>query len=203
DGTTDPVREVSTPGMYTVTVLDRYCNLTSSDSVRVTVAGIGDISLGNDTAICIGQTLTLKVDAGTGNNIRWQDGATVASYVVTGTGHYKVTVYNDCGSVSDDITVTYKECEGEPIFPNAFTPNGDGKNDTFKPHITGPMYDYHLSIYNRWGELIFQSKEASSGWDGRYKGILVDEGTYVWLLTYQKSAGGTKLLNKGVVNVIK
>jgi len=203
DGTTDPIKEVSTPGIYTVTVLDKYCNLTSSDSVKVTVAGLGDISLGNDTTICIGQTLTLSVDAGTGNSIRWQDGATTATYVVTATGYYKVTVYNDCGSVSDDITVNYKQCEDTPTFPNAFTPNGDGKNDTFKPHITGPMYDYNLSIYNRWGELIFQSKEASKGWDGRYKDVLVDEGTYVWLLTYQKSAGGTKLLSKGVVNVIK
>ncbi|WP_343690591.1 T9SS type B sorting domain-containing protein [Chitinophaga sp.] len=203
DGTTDPIKEVSTPGTYTVTVLDRFCNLTTTDSVKVTVAGIGDISLGNDTTICIGQTLTLKVDAGSGNSIRWQDGATTPTYVVTATGYYTVTVYNNCGTVTDDITVTYKACEGKPQFPNAFTPNGDGHNDTFKPVVTGTMYDYDLRIYNRWGELIFLSKESKTGWDGRYKGTLVDVGTYVWMLSYKKILGGPVNVVKGEVTVIR
>ncbi|WPQ61168.1 gliding motility-associated C-terminal domain-containing protein [Chitinophaga sancti] len=203
DGTTDPIKEVSTPGIYTVTVLDKYCNLTSSDSVKVTVAGLGDISLGNDTTICIGQTLTLSVDAGTGNSIRWQDGATTATYVVTATGYYKVTVYNDCGSVTDDITVTYKQCEAKPDFPNAFTPNGDGNNDTFKPHVNGPMYDYDLRVFNRWGQVVFLSKDQTKGWDGRFQGSLVDVGTYVYLLSYKNTAGGETRIVKGEVTVIR
>jgi gliding motility-associated-like protein len=203
DGTTDPIREVSTPGTYTVTVLDKFCNLTTTDSVKVTVAGIGDISLGNDTTICIGQTLTLSVNAGSGNSIRWQDGATTSTYVVTTTGYYTVTVYNDCGTVTDDITVTYKACEGKPEFPNAFTPNGDGNNDSFKPHVSGTMYDYDLRIYNRWGELIFLSKDSKTGWDGRYKGTLVDVGTYVWMLSYKKILGGPVNVVKGEVTVIR
>ncbi|SFW90014.1 gliding motility-associated C-terminal domain-containing protein, partial [Chitinophaga sancti] len=203
DGTTDPVREVSTPGTYSVTVLDRNCNLTSTASVKVTVAGIGNISLGNDTTICIGQTLTLNVDAGTGNSVRWQDGTTTSKYVVTQTGYYKVTVYNDCGSVTDDITVTYKQCEAKPDFPNAFTPNGDGHNDTFKPHVNGPMYDYDLRVYNRWGQVVFLSRDLTKGWDGRFQGTLVDVGTYVYLLSYKNTAAGETRIVKGEVSVIR
>ncbi|OMP74761.1 gliding motility-associated C-terminal domain-containing protein, partial [[Flexibacter] sp. ATCC 35208] len=164
---------------------------------------IGDISLGNDTTICIGQTLTLSVDAGTGNSIRWQDGATTATYVVTATGYYKVTVYNDCGTVTDDITVTYKQCEAKPDFPNAFTPNGDGNNDTFKPHVNGPMYDYDLRVFNRWGQVVFLSKSQTKGWDGRFQGSLVDVGTYVYLLSYKNTAGGETKIVKGEVTVLR
>ncbi|WP_322518528.1 gliding motility-associated C-terminal domain-containing protein [Chitinophaga sancti] len=203
DGTTDPIKEVSSPGTYIVKVLDRFCNTLITDSVKVTVAGIGNISLGNDTTICIGQTLTLNPNAGSGNSIRWQDGATTPTYVVTTTGYYTVTVYNNCGTVSDDITVTYKACEGKPNFPNAFTPNGDGHNDTFKPIVTGTMYDYDLRIYNRWGEQIFLSKDSKTGWDGRYQGTLVDVGTYVWMLSYKKLLGGPVNVVKGEVTVIR
>jgi gliding motility-associated-like protein len=203
DGTTNPIKEVSAPGTYTVTVMDKYCGLLSSDSVKVTVAGIPSFSLGNDTTICIGQTLTLTVDAGSGNSIKWQDGSTTPKYVVTTTGHYTVTVYNDCGSMTDDIIVTYKTCEGKPDFPNAFTPNGDGNNDSFKPHVTGTMYDYDLRVYNRWGEQIFISRNANTGWDGRYKGEPVEIGTYVWMLTYKKVLGGPEKVVKGEVTVVR
>jgi gliding motility-associated-like protein len=203
DGETTPIREITTPGKYVVSVMDRFCSRITMDSVNVTVAGIPTINLGNDTTLCIGQTLTLKVDAGIGNSIRWQDGTTTATYVVNTTGYYTVTVYNECGSVTARIAVNYKQCEAKPQFPNAFTPNGDGKNDTFKPIVNGPMYDYDLRIYNRWGELIFLSKDSKSGWDGRYKGKLVENGTYVWMLSYKKIMGGVVNVVKGEVTTVR
>jgi gliding motility-associated-like protein len=203
DGEITPIREITTPGKYVVSVMDRFCSAITMDSVNVTVAGITGIELGNDTTLCIGETLTLKVDAGTGNSIRWQDGSTTASYTVTTAGYYTVTVYNECGSVSDRIAVTYQACETKPQFPNAFTPNGDGKNDTFKPDIKGLIYDYDLRIFNRWGEIIFLSKDAKTGWDGRYKGKLVENGTYVWILSYKKKTGGSSFIQKGSITVLR
>jgi gliding motility-associated-like protein len=203
DGEITPIREITTPGKYVVSVMDRFCSAITMDSVNVTVAGITGIELGNDTTLCIGETLTLKVDAGTGNSIRWQDGSTTASYTVTTAGYYTVTVYNECGSVSDRIAVTYQVCETKPQFPNAFTPNGDGKNDTFKPDIKGLIYDYDLRIFNRWGEIIFLSKDAKTGWDGRYKGKLVENGTYVWILSYKKKTGGSSFIQKGSITVLR
>jgi gliding motility-associated-like protein len=173
------------------------------DSVNVTVAGIPEVLLGRDTTLCIGEDLTLRVNAGAGNNIRWQDGSTGSTYKVTGPGIYTVTVSNECGSVTDQIAVSYQPCEPKPHFPTGFTPNGDGHNDIFKPVVRGPMYDYDLRIYNRWGELIFLSKDQKTGWDGRYKGALVENGTYVWMLSYKKMLGGAVNIVKGEVTAIR
>jgi gliding motility-associated-like protein len=203
DGDTNPVKEVTTPGRYTVSVMDRFCSKITMDSVDVTVAGIPELNLGRDTTLCLENTLTLKVDAGAGNSIRWQDGSTQSSYTVTSTGYYTVMVYNDCGSVSDQIAVTYKPCEANPQFPNAFTPNGDGKNDVFRPVANGPMYEYELRIYNRWGQLVFYAKDSKLGWDGKYMGALVDNGSYVWMMGYKKKIGGPVIMVKGEISVLR
>lgn len=66
------------------------------------------------------------------------------------------------------------------FIPNAFTPNGDGFNNEFKPELNGFDVDrYTLMIYNRWGELIFETYNYLQGWDGTYKGSLVQNGVYV------------------------
>lgn len=203
DGTTNPVKEVNKPGKYTVTVLDKYCNMTASDSINVTVAGIQAFTLGKDTTICEGQVLTLNVSPGSGNSIKWQDGTTTSWYVVTKPGYYTATISNDCGAMTEGITVKYKACTEQTTMVNAFTPNGDGNNDFFKPGVNGAMIDYELNVFNRWGVLIYSSKEVGTGWDGRFKGALVDEGTYLWIVNYRKASGGQKLTLRGNVTVIK
>lgn len=79
--------------------------------------------------------------------------------------------------------------------PNSFTPDGDELNNTFKPVFTAGFdpYNYNMKIYNRWGELIFESKDVDYGWDGAYMGAkgLCQEGTYIWVIEF-------KLLNKDV-----
>ncbi|SFW78902.1 gliding motility-associated C-terminal domain-containing protein [Chitinophaga sancti] len=203
DGSTDPVREVKTPGTYIVKAMDKYCSQTTSDTINVTVAGLQAFSLGKDTTICEGEVLTLNVSAGTGNSVKWQDGASTSWYVVTKAGYYTATIYNDCGGMTAGLTVNYKTCNQTTGVVNAFTPNGDGNNDYFRPGVLGAMIDYELSVYNRWGVTVYSSKEVGSGWDGRFKGALVDEGTYLYIVNYRKAVGGPKLTLKGNVTVIK
>lgn len=82
--------------------------------------------------------------------------------------------------------------------PSAFTPNGDGLNDTFGVKGEG-IQDYHLIIYNRWGVVLFESTNAKKQWDGVYEGNPVETGTYVYLLF----AKGIESKGKsGVVNVV-
>ncbi|HLO91391.1 MAG TPA: gliding motility-associated C-terminal domain-containing protein, partial [Lentimicrobium sp.] len=88
-----------------------------------------------------------------------------------------------------------------PVYvPNAFTPNGDGLNDTFKPIITKPdlISQYHLSIYNRWGQCFFETSDPSKSWDGK------DElpGAYNWVVSYKDGMGKVNQL-KGSVTLIK
>ncbi|RAJ79896.1 gliding motility-associated-like protein, partial [Chitinophaga dinghuensis] len=203
DGDPNPVKQINQAGRYKLAVMDKFCQRVYMDSVKVNVTGIPKVNLGNDTVMCKGETLTLKA-IGTGiSAVRWDNGSSAPTMNVTESGTYTVTVFNDCGSATDKIRVDFTVCEPKPQVPNAFSPNGDGRNDVFKPVVRGPMYEYELRIFNRWGEMIFISDDQHRGWDGKHKGVPVDVGTYVWWLTYKKSANGTATVLKGEVTVIR
>ncbi|SIN80800.1 gliding motility-associated C-terminal domain-containing protein, partial [Chitinophaga niabensis] len=203
DGDTDPVKSITQGGKYIIGVLDRYCDRYMSDSINVVIAGPPTVNLGNDTTICRGIRFILKSNAKNATSYRWSNGATTSSIEITQPGTYSVTAYNDCGSTTDEITINMKECDSRPDFPNVFSPNGDGNNDVFRPVIRGPMYDYELRIFNRWGELVFISKDMHLGWDGTYKGRNVDISTFVWWLSYKKVRNGPAFVIKGDVTVIR
>ncbi|MGB0166781.1 MAG: gliding motility-associated C-terminal domain-containing protein, partial [Luteibaculum sp.] len=77
--------------------------------------------------------------------------------------------------------------------PNAFTPNGDGTNDQFKPELLGADYtDYEFSVFNRWGERIFTTKNIDTGWDGSYKGTAVQDGVYPYKVVVKQKLGVDK-----------
>jgi len=93
-------------------------------------------------------------------------------------------VYRVTGYKKGDNTIRSMSNYAEVIpplsiyIPSAFTPNGDGLNDTFGVKGEG-IQDYRLLIYNRWGTVIFESTNAKIQWDGRYQGQPVETGTYV------------------------
>lgn len=92
--------------------------------------------------------------------------------------------------------------------PNTITPNNDGVNDVFKPIFTSGFnpLEYNLLIFNRWGEVVFESNNAEVGWDGTYGASsteIVKDGTYVWKISYQSNQTGRKEVITGHVNVLK
>lgn len=99
------------------------------------------------------------------------------------TGEYPITlaVMTERGCV-DTITYIFHVIPDVLFYaPNTFTPDGDEFNQLWLPQITGiDIYDYDMFIFNRWGELIWESHDPSVGWDGTYNGKLVQDGTYVW-----------------------
>jgi gliding motility-associated-like protein len=94
----------------------------------------------------------------------------------------KLIAYNDEGCRDSIIKLVRVEDELIHYIPNAFTPDGDEFNQVFKPVFTSGFdpQNYTFVIYNRWGELIFESHDAAIGWDGTYQGQMVPEGTYTW-----------------------
>ena len=112
---------------------------------------------------------------------------------------YRVTGYKR-GDTTIKSTSNYAEVI-PPLsiyIPSAFTPNGDGLNDTFGVKGEGVL-DFHLLIYNRWGTVIFESTNAKTQWDGIYQGQPVQTGTYV----YQLFAKGIESKGKtGSVTVV-
>ncbi|PUZ23208.1 hypothetical protein DCC81_22700 [Chitinophaga parva] len=203
DGDPDPVKTVTTAGLYKVAVMDRFCQMVYFDSVDVSMSSIPTVSLGNDTVMCNGETLVLTPKGSNIKSVLWSDGSTGSTLKVTKPGTYTVTAFNECGSSTDQVTVTFQDCVPNPTFPNAFSPNGDGKNDIFLPTVRGPMYNYELRIFNRWGQLIFLSTDAKKGWDGTFNGEPVEIGTYVYWVTYKVTPTGPANIIKGSVVLIR
>jgi gliding motility-associated-like protein len=91
--------------------------------------------------------------------------------------------------------------------PNTFTPDDDQFNQTFKPIFTAGFdpYDYNLKIFNRWGELIFESNNVEVGWNGSYGNVAdkVQDGTYVWKIEFKQSMNDKRRFEVGHVTIIR
>jgi gliding motility-associated-like protein len=87
-------------------------------------------------------------------------------------------------------------------FPNAFTPNSDGRNDVFRASQNFFIQSYALTVYNRWGQMLFQTDDITKGWTGRQGSREAPMGVYIWTCTYNV-ANGTKKLAKGTVVLIR
>ncbi|MFZ4411625.1 MAG: gliding motility-associated C-terminal domain-containing protein [Bacteroidales bacterium] len=80
--------------------------------------------------------------------------------------------------------------------PNSFTPNRDGLNDVFKGESATEVKDFNLYIYNRWGQLIYESRNINIGWDGMYQGNEAAQGVYTFVMTYQTGTNQHSLSRK-------
>ena len=106
-----------------------------------------------------------------------------------------------------DTTWLAIDVDEELIFyvPNTFTPDDDNFNQLFAPVFTSGFdpYDFNLLIFNRWGEVIWESHNAEAGWDGTYGGMPVQDGTYTWKIEFKTSANDERMIKTGHVNVIR
>ena len=174
--------------------------------VTVYCDGLPRVALGNDTILCNGETLRLRADGNdASSSTRWSDGSTGPALSVSAAGTYGVTVTNKCGTSSDQVKVTYIPCDPKPTFANAFSPNGDGNHDRFRPVVyRGSMLGYQLRIYTRWGQLIYADEDPKKGWDGSlHGGPQANVGTYIWWVSYKKEADGQPIIISGIVNVLR
>jgi gliding motility-associated-like protein len=121
-------------------------------------------------------------------------------------GQYPVTliVSSDFGctdTVSYDMNIVQ-----DVIFfaPNAFTPDGDEFNQSWKMYIQGiDVYNFEFYIFNRWGEIIWESRDPDSSWDGTYNNQKVKAGTYVWKATAKDLINDNKYEFSGHINVLR
>ncbi|MEZ5045613.1 MAG: gliding motility-associated C-terminal domain-containing protein [Chitinophagaceae bacterium] len=102
----------------------------------------------------------------------------------------------------DSITVySYNNDESSIFIPNAFSPNGDGKNDCLKIINAANFLKYYFAIYNRWGELVFEADNPTSCWDGTFRSKPSMQDTYYYYLKAETSCG--KILKKGDVILLR
>lgn len=121
-------------------------------------------------------------------------------------GIYTVTLIIGSGTCSDTASATLIVQDNLIYYvPNTFTPDGDKFNPTFKPVFTSGIdpYAYSLMIFDRWGELIFESRNPQIGWDGTYNNVRVQEGVYTWKIKFKLLDGDDRREIYGTVLSIR
>ena len=141
----------------------------------------------------------VDLDAGAGFlYYLWNTGDTTQIITVHENGWYAVEIESQQGCMGGDSVFVLFSTPPEPIpdiriyLPNAFSPNGDGLNDEFKTVTNSENIEsFQMLIYDRWGTLIFESKNISYGWNGTFKGKICPSGVYVYKVEYSLSASST------------
>jgi large repetitive protein len=133
----------------------------------------------------------------------WNTAELETDILVNQSGMYYCTVSNACGSYTDSIFVTIIDCETMLYAPNAFTPNGDGINDEWNIH-GHLMEDVDLKIFDRWGLLVFTSRDLVVPWLGQYLdgAHFVCNDNYHFIVDYTDFRGNRQR-QTGVVSVIR
>jgi gliding motility-associated-like protein len=210
----------TTPGCYDVTLSVLSANgcpnaLTLYDYICVYALPFADFSVSNNGVYSVAEPIAeFTNNSLNGYLYSWNFGDGNSStmtnpvHVYTdGVGQYVVTlvVFNEAGcSDTTNQLVIIKE-DVVVYVPNSFTPNNDGANDVFLPIITSGVVEsqYQLLIFNRWGEVIFQTNDVFEGWDGTFNGTIVQDGVYIWQMEYLSKVSSEIVRQRGHVNLFR
>jgi gliding motility-associated-like protein len=187
------------PGNYSVSVSEPLaCDLTLNVDVVYGPDANPFVSLGNDTVICPGSDIVLY--PGSFATYLWQDNSTDSFYIAKLDGIYSITISNATGCKASDTLFIAEDCIRDIVFPNSFTPNGDGLNEIFKA-VGSHTSEFTIYIFDRWGEKIFSTINPDQGWDGSIKGNPVQEGFYNYLVNY--SINGAEKTRRGSIYLFR
>jgi len=184
--------------------IDTLVTSTGCDSIRVLnleVLNNPTPNLGKDTNTCVGKPIQLT--PGLFQNYLWSTGEASQKITISKPGIYwvQVTDKNNC-TVSDSITLKLSDNCSQLAIPNAFTPNGDGINDVFRPTINMEIVNYVFTIYNRWGKKVFETTDYTKGWNGNINGVRQTTGNYIYIISFLGNAN-KPFLEKGNFILLK
>lgn len=164
---------------------------------------------GNDTIIVKGEYIDFNAQGG--SVFEWTPTANLNTgtspnprgfYPDTGMYRYNVYIRSPLGCEGNDSINVWVVAQPSLFVPSAFTPNGDGKNDLFRPLSVGYRAYKYFRVFNRWGELVYETEAIRGGWDGYYRGKKAELGTYYWLLNAEDK-DGNPVQRKGDVTLLR
>ncbi len=203
NGQTLPVREIQQSGNYSVATDNGFC--TAVDSINVRFASdffdVTGFDLGRDTTLCKENDLLFGIDQNMVDEFWWNDSTGTSPRSIGSPGTYTLSAIVGGCLFSDSVVINIEDC-GEAVYlPNAFSPNGDGINDTFTAHG-----NYHrtesLKVFDRWGGMVWDV-QGDVPWDGTFKGRPAQEGIYVYLLEYTDTRTGKAKMKSGDVVLLR
>ena len=185
----NPLRRVPS-GVWNVTVRDLQGCITSVP-VEILLTPAFNISIPEELRYCETSDIVLDIGVETPYapmSYEWSTGANGPVQAIEEEGEYWVIASNRCQEETLEFFVIDEARFGDQIedvvgMPNAFTPDGDGANDVFKPIFQTEIEDYELQIFNRWGNKIFQTNDPEEGWDGRTNGTPSTADVFIWRLS--------------------
>ncbi|MCC6411358.1 MAG: gliding motility-associated C-terminal domain-containing protein [Saprospiraceae bacterium] len=154
--------------------------------------------LGNDTILCVATTFTIQSPS---PNTRWFDGSVGQTKTVQASGVYWANWSDNNGCLlTDSIQVLFN---ARAYVPNIFSPNDDGNNDLFVPQFSNSMFfNYQMQVFDRWGDLLYDTFSLENGWDGRYQNKPCETGVYVYIIRFALEGCGNTVLT-GDVSLVR
>ncbi|MEO6833498.1 MAG: gliding motility-associated C-terminal domain-containing protein [Chitinophagaceae bacterium] len=173
-------------------------------AINISIDPLPTIKTNGDTLFCEGNIGKIGIVTDSFSyKYLWNTGDTMVRIYPKVQGIYTLSAINNCGEKSNNIGVKFSPCTNCLYFPNAFTPNNDGKNDYFRVHTLCPVYHYQLRIYNRWGQQIYNSIDINDAWDGTFGGKNLELGVYFYQISYQASYNVVPEYFKGTLDLLR
>ena len=212
--------QINFPSSSTNTISLRVSNGTCTDSVSQQLVLNNQIKASftlADSIICPEDKLTfVNTSLGQVDQWRWQFDALASSTLKdpppfqfpfnNRESFYRIrlkatNLQMACSDSIDKIVRVLDHCLIE--VPTAFTPNNDGLNDFFSPHNALKATNYSFAVFNRWGQLVYQTNNWMDRWDGKINGQVQPSGVYVWKLSYTHRDTGQPIFRKGTITLIR
>ena len=213
-GNTKLLENQTQAGTYEVVISDGAGVCSVNVTIPVALNPFNEADLATSFTICSldpnNDQITLQPgNTGDFTSFQWLSGGTLvsslSSFTITSAGNYTGIFTNGFGCPDVVNIIVTEDCTQTIHLPNAFSPNGNGRNDDFRVFGDPSVTDFEIFIFNRWGEIIYHSDNIDFRWDGIYKNELVPLGTYPYLVKYinQFDAGSGTVELRGGVTVLR
>ena len=207
--TGETTQTIIVSGVGTYWVIAALNNCFDKDTVSTFLAPQVDLY---DSSLCTTSPIILDPGAGATSYL-WSNGSTTQTISVEEAGSYwVVAMFGNCLS-SDSSQITGDGFGGDLFVPNAFTPNTDDLNEIFLAQGTGIM-EFDMTVFDRWGNMLFESQDINKGWDGRIDGghyplkkdgkEVSQEDVYIWRVDYTTQCTPKNMRRKiGIISIVK
>lgn len=190
DATVGTTYDTYLPGTYSVTVTNAG-GCTDAESIRIGSVGFPRKPLPADTFSCENAPVSIQISTAPGWQYTWTDGFPEPDREILVSGMYVLLADSPEGCrLEDSVRVEITECpECFVYFPNVIQPNSGGENGLFSPQTGCAFSDFSMRIFDRWGALVFDGRDATQSWDGSYRGKPVQPGVYTFAVNGKMYSG--------------
>jgi gliding motility-associated-like protein len=218
--TLEPGNLISSSGIFTNLGINQYtvtasdingCTKSTITNVTAPLSYVNVSSIDKKDIGCFGSgnegSAQVNITGGTlPYTLAWNTNPVQINYIATGLtyGYYTVNIIDGRGcEMKESVFINPGTCCEEVFIPNAFTPNGDGKNDVFSFVTAAGIDMQRFSVYNRWGTQVWGTLNQKDTWDGSYNNTIGEAGVYFYILKYKCVSNGKNYTMKGDINLIR